>query len=83
MVEFVSVNPTGPVHVGHTRGAVLGSALANVMSAAGYHVTREYYINDAGSQMEAFIPLRLRPVSAVPGDSRRDAGQRLPRGLHY
>lgn len=54
MVEFVSVNPTGPVHVGHTRGAVLGSALANTMQAAGFEVTREYYINDAGSQMEAF-----------------------------
>ena len=54
MVEFVSVNPTGPVHVGHTRGAVLGSALANVLDAAGYEVTREYYVNDAGSQMEAF-----------------------------
>ena len=54
MVEYVSVNPTGPVHVGHTRGAVLGSALANTLAAAGYDVTREYYINDAGSQMEAF-----------------------------
>ena len=54
MVEFVSVNPTGPVHVGHTRGAVLGSALANTMQAAGYEVIREYYINDAGSQMDAF-----------------------------
>ena len=54
MVEFVSVNPTGPVHVGHTRGAVLGSALANTLQAAGYDVTREYYVNDAGSQMDAF-----------------------------
>jgi arginyl-tRNA synthetase len=54
MVEFVSVNPTGPVHVGHTRGAVLGSALANILAAAGYEVTREYYVNDAGNQMEAF-----------------------------
>ncbi len=54
MVEFVSVNPTGPVHVGHARGAVLGSALANTLQAAGFDVTREYYINDAGSQMEAF-----------------------------
>lgn len=54
MVEFVSVNPTGPVHVGHTRGAVLGSALANVLKAAGYAVTREYYVNDAGNQMDAF-----------------------------
>ncbi|MFN3975150.1 MAG: arginine--tRNA ligase [Dehalococcoidia bacterium] len=53
-VEFVSVNPTGPVHVGHTRGAVLGSALANVLKAAGYKVVREYYINDAGSQIDAF-----------------------------
>ena len=54
IVEFVSVNPTGPVHVGHTRGAVLGSTLARVLEAAGYSVTREYYINDAGSQMEIF-----------------------------
>ena len=54
MVEFVSVNPTGPVHVGHARGAVLGSTLASTLEAAGYQVTREYYINDAGNQMEAF-----------------------------
>ena len=54
MVEFVSVNPTGPVHVGHTRGAVLGSTLALVLAAAGYQVTQEYYVNDAGTQMEAF-----------------------------
>ena len=54
MVEFVSVNPTGPVHVGHTRGAVLGSALANVLEAAGHDVTREYYVNDAGNQMQLF-----------------------------
>ncbi|HZA22650.1 MAG TPA: arginine--tRNA ligase, partial [Dehalococcoidia bacterium] len=53
MVEFVSVNPTGPVHVGHTRGAVLGSVLTNVLKAAGHQVTREYYVNDAGSQMDA------------------------------
>ena len=54
MVEFVSVNPTGPVHVGHTRGAVLGSALSNVLEAAGFDVTREYYVNDAGNQMQLF-----------------------------
>ena len=54
MVEFVSVNPTGPVHVGHARGAVLGSALANTLRAVGYDVTREYYVNDAGNQMDAF-----------------------------
>ena len=53
-VEFVSVNPTGPIHVGHARGAVLGSALARVLSAAGYDVVREYYVNDAGSQVDAF-----------------------------
>lgn len=53
-VEFVSVNPTGPVHVGHARGAVLGSALANALNAAGFDVTREYYVNDAGTQMELF-----------------------------
>ncbi len=53
-IEFVSVNPTGPVHVGHARGAVLGSTLANALSAAGFDVTREYYVNDAGTQMELF-----------------------------
>ena len=54
MVEFVSVNPTGPVHVGHTRGAVMGSALAAILDAAGFNVTREYYVNDAGNQMDLF-----------------------------
>jgi len=53
-VEFVSVNPTGPLHVGHARGAVIGSSLANVLSAAGYEVQREYYVNDAGNQMRVF-----------------------------
>ena len=54
MVEFVSVNPTGPVHVGHTRGAVMGSTLAAILDAAGFNVTREYYVNDAGNQMDLF-----------------------------
>ncbi len=53
-IEFVSVNPTGPLHVGHGRGAVLGSTLANVLTAAGFEVEKEYYINDAGSQIDAF-----------------------------
>ncbi len=53
-LEFVSVNPTGPLHVGHGRGAILGSTLANVLAAAGYKVEKEYYINDAGSQVDAF-----------------------------
>lgn len=53
-VEFVSVNPTGPLHVGHGRGAVLGSALSNVLSAAGYSVEKEYYLNDTGTQIDTF-----------------------------
>lgn len=54
-VEFVSINPTGPLHVGHGRGAILGSTLANVLAASGYHVEKEYYFNDAGNQMNAFM----------------------------
>ena len=51
-IEFVSANPTGPMHVGHTRGAVFGDALASVLIFAGYDVTREYYINDGGAQVD-------------------------------
>jgi arginyl-tRNA synthetase len=51
-VEFVSANPTGPLHVGHGRGAAYGASLANVLDAAGYKVSREYYVNDAGRQMD-------------------------------
>ena len=51
-VEFVSANPTGPMHVGHSRGAVFGDALASLLQKAGYDVTREYYINDAGAQVD-------------------------------
>ncbi|MCQ2373235.1 MAG: arginine--tRNA ligase [Phascolarctobacterium sp.] len=50
-VEYVSANPTGPLHVGHARGAAVGSAMVNLLKAAGYDVTSEYYINDAGNQM--------------------------------
>jgi arginyl-tRNA synthetase len=53
-VEFVSANPTGPLHVGNGRGAALGSTLANVLDAAGFRVEREYYVNDAGSQIDTF-----------------------------
>ena len=53
-LEFVSVNPTGPLHVGHARGAVIGSGLANLLEAAGADVTREYYVNDAGNQMRVY-----------------------------
>jgi len=54
LVEYVSANPTGPIHAGHGRGAVLGSTLANILVAAGYKVSQEFYVNDAGSQIEAF-----------------------------
>jgi len=52
LVEFVSANPTGPLHIGHGRGAALGDVLSNVMEAAGFQVSREYYVNDVGRQME-------------------------------
>src|SRR3990172_7057771 len=51
-VEFVSANPTGPLHVGHGRGAATGDAIARILAAAGFLVEREYYVNDAGTQME-------------------------------
>src|SRR5436190_23063713 len=51
-IEFVSANPTGPLHVGHGRGAAFGASLANVLETAGHKVTREYYVNDAGRQMD-------------------------------
>ena len=57
-VEYVSANPTGPLHVGHTRGAVFGDALASLLDFAGFDVTREYYINDGGAQVD---------VPALPG----------------
>ncbi len=74
-LEFVSVNPTGPLHVGHGRGAVLGSALADVLAAAGYKVEREYYINDAGSQMDAFyssLYSRYRQALGLPAEVPAD-----------
>ncbi|MBN1959274.1 MAG: arginine--tRNA ligase [Desulfuromonadales bacterium] len=64
-VEFVSANPTGPLHIGHGRGAVVGDALAAVLQAAGYEVQREYYVNDAGNQVQTLgrsILLRLREL---------------------
>ncbi|HYD37350.1 MAG TPA: arginine--tRNA ligase, partial [Allosphingosinicella sp.] len=51
-VEYVSANPTGPMHMGHCRGAVVGDALANLLEYAGYEVIREYYVNDAGGQVD-------------------------------
>lgn len=64
-VEFVSANPTGPLHIGHGRGAVVGDALASILLAAGFDVQREYYINDAGNQVQTLgrsILLRLREL---------------------
>ncbi|MGH8716776.1 MAG: arginine--tRNA ligase, partial [Burkholderiales bacterium] len=54
-VEFVSANPTGPLHVGHGRGAAFGASLANVLDATGYQVSREFYVNDAGRQMDILV----------------------------
>ena len=69
-IEFVSANPTGPLHVGNGRGAVLGSTLANILDAAGYQVTKEYYINDTGHQMEVFQrSLMARYLQALGRDA--------------
>ena len=89
-VEYVSANPTGPMHVGHGRGAVFGDALANLLAFAGYKVTREYYINDAGAQVDvlarsAFLRYREAlgeeigtiPEGLYPGDYLKPVGQAL------
>ena len=89
-VEYVSANPTGPMHVGHCRGAVVGDALANLMGFAGYQVTKEYYINDAGSQIDVLANsayLRYRealgeeigeiPAGLYPGDYLVPVGKAL------
>jgi arginyl-tRNA synthetase len=75
LIEFVSANPTGPLHVGHGRGAAVGDALARIMSAAGFEVHREYYLNDAGNQMNILgrsVFLRYRELCGeevdFPGD---------------
>jgi arginyl-tRNA synthetase len=90
-VEFVSANPTGPMHVGHARGAVFGDALAGLMAFAGWDVTREYYINDAGAQVDVLARsahLRYRealgetveiPAGLYPGDYLVPVGQALAR----
>ena len=68
-VEYVSANPTGPLHTGSARNAVLGDSLANVLAAAGYDVQREYYVNDAGSRMRAFYEsLYARYAQALGAD---------------
>lgn len=88
-VEYVSANPTGPMHVGHTRGAVFGDTLASLMAYSGYDVSREYYINDAGSQIDTLARstlLRYRealgetieiPPGLYPGDYLIPVGEAL------
>ena len=88
-IEYVSANPTGPLHIGHARGAVFGDALARLMAYAGYDVTREYYVNDEGAQIEALaqsVFLRAReamgeeieiPKNLYPGDYLIPIGKRL------
>jgi len=69
MVEFVSANPTGPLHMGNARGGALGDCIASVLEAAGYDVTREFYINDAGNQIEKFgISLEARYIQLLKGE---------------
>jgi len=88
-IEFVSANPTGPLHVGHGRGAVFGSTLANVLEAAGYTVEREYYLNDMGNQIRTFgrsVHARYRqalgqdfemPADGYMGDYVRELAQTI------
>jgi arginyl-tRNA synthetase len=69
MVEFVSANPTGTLHMGNARGGALGDCIASVLEAAGYDVTREFYINDAGNQIEKFgISLEARYLQLLKGE---------------
>lgn len=69
MVEFVSANPTGPLHMGNARGGALGDCIASVLQAAGYDVTREFYINDAGNQIEKFgNSLEARYIQLLKGE---------------
>ncbi|WP_298222782.1 arginine--tRNA ligase [Acidocella sp.] len=91
-VEYVSANPTGPLHVGHCRGAVVGDALANLLTKAGYDVTKEYYINDAGAQVLALArsvyvryleALKLSPeayIETVPGGMQYGGAYLIPIG---
>ncbi len=64
MVEFVSANPTGPMHIGNARGGVLGDTLAAVLERAGYDVWREFYVNDAGHQIDKFARVWMPGISS-------------------
>jgi arginyl-tRNA synthetase len=82
-VEYVSANPTGPLHVGHCRGAVVGDALANLLAKAGYNVTKEYYINDAGAQVIALArSVYVRYLEAL-GRSPEAYIATVPGGMQY
>jgi arginyl-tRNA synthetase len=90
-IEYVSANPTGPMHMGHCRGAVVGDALASLLEAVGHTVIREYYVNDAGGQVDVLARsahLRYRealgetieiPEGLYPGDYLKPVGERLAR----
>jgi len=84
-VEYVSANPTGPMHVGHCRGAVVGDALANLLHKAGYAVTKEYYINDAGAQVRALAYAAYwRYLQAIGTSLTEDEySAQVPGGLQY
>ncbi|MDX3976112.1 arginine--tRNA ligase [Shinella sp.] len=77
-VEYVSANPTGPMHVGHCRGAVVGDTLANLLAFAGYAVTKEYYINDAGSQIDVLARSAFLRYREALGEAIGD----IPSGLY-
>jgi arginyl-tRNA synthetase len=84
-VEYVSANPTGPMHIGHCRGAVVGDALANLLIKAGHDVTKEYYINDAGAQVIALAWAAYWRYLEAIGTPLEEAGfsERVPGGLQY
>ena len=77
-VEYVSANPTGPLHVAHARGAVVGDALANLLAKAGYAVTKEYYINDAGAQVDKLGQSTYLRYREALGDHI----EKIPEGLY-
>jgi arginyl-tRNA synthetase len=84
-VEYVSANPTGPMHIGHCRGAVVGDALANLLSCAGFDVTKEFYINDAGAQIAALAwAAYWRYLQALgTAMTQQDFAVAVPGGLQY
>ena len=84
-VEYVSANPTGPMHIGHCRGAVVGDALANLLAKAGFEVTKEYYINDAGAQVTALAwAAYWRYLQAIGTPlTEEEFSNEVPGGLQY